>query len=153
MQPSFDNNIKKVITKFSYQMWIIYRDQSIKCSCVNSTTNQADAKCNKCLGTGRKIKIRKILAAKQPFRVSITGEGVGTEYSLYSTYYTLDNIHANPRDILVDNNDIDVIQDCYEERSNHYEPVYYRYMTAPKKSNKELFLKMFNKIIKGTKDG
>lgn len=152
MQPSFNNNIQKVIKKFSYPMWIIYRDQDIKCTCVDFTTNQPNPKCKKCLGTGRKIKIRKITAARQPFRVSITGQGVATEFSLYSTYYTLNNIKANPRDILIDKNSVDVIQDYYEERCNDNEPTYYRYLTAPKKTNKDIFFKMFNYILGSDKN-
>lgn len=147
MQPLFDKNIQKVIKQFSYDMWIIYRDQKVKCTCVSSVTNQPKSNCHKCLGTGRKIKIRKINAARQPFRVSISGQGVATEYAIYSTYYTLDNVKVHPNDILIDNSSVDVVQDSYEERSNHSEPTYYRIMTAPKKSNKEIFLAMFRKVI------
>lgn len=147
MQPLFNNNIQKVVKQFSYPMWIIYRDQKTKCPCVSSVTNQPDINCHKCLGTGRKIKIRKINAARQPFRVSISGQGVATEYALYSTYYTLNNINVHSEDIIIDKRSVDIIQDFYEERSNSSIPVYYRIMTAPKKSNKDLFLQLFYKVL------
>ena len=149
MQP-FDDKIASVIKKFSYPMWIVMQDPKIKCTCVNYTTGQANPNCTKCLGTGKKIRIKSIKAAHQPLRYSITGDSIASEYVLYSTYYTLDNIKANIKDIFVDGNDVDVIQDKYDERSDHNNPVYYRYMTAPKKNNKTVFLQMFNKLIKDT---
>ena len=132
MQP-FDSKIQKVIRKFSYPVWFIHRDSKILCTCVNFATKQPNQHCKKCLGTGRKIYIKKIQAARQPFRLSITGESLSSEYNVYTSYYTLN----------------DVIQDRYDERSNSSESVYYRYLVAPKKQNKEIFLKMFYSIIGG----
>lgn len=148
MQP-FDSKIQKVIKKFSYPIWFIHRDPKIICTCVKFSTKQPDKHCKKCLGTGRKIYIKRIQAARQPFRLSITGEGLSSEYNLYTTYYTLNDVNAAPYDLFIDNNEVDVIQDRYDERSNESKSVYYRYLVAPKKQNKELFLKMFNDVIGG----
>lgn len=148
MQP-FDSKIQKVIRKFSYPVWFIHRDSKILCTCVNFATKQPNQHCKKCLGTGRKIYIKKIQAARQPFRLSITGESLSSEYNVYTSYYTLNDVNAAPYDLFIDGNEVDVIQDRYDERSDSSESVYYRYLVAPKKQNKKLFLKMFYSIIGG----
>ena len=75
------------------------------------------------LGTGRKIYIKKIQAARQPFRLSITGESLSSEYNVYTSYYTLNDVNAAPYDLFIDGNEVDVIQDRYDERSNSSESV------------------------------
>ncbi len=133
-------------------MWIILRDPQTQCTCVDPVTKQADPSCTKCLGTGRQIRIKQIEAAHQPLRYSLSGENLSSEYNLYSSYYTLEDIEANPEDIFVDNQRVDIVQDRYDEISNHTDCVYFRYLVAPKKTNTNVFLKNFYDIINGGDD-
>lgn len=146
MQP-FDDKIQSVIKKFYYPVWLIRRQENIKCTCINYSTNQADPSCKKCLGLGRQLIIEEIKAAHQPFRTGLSGTNMASEYALFSSYYTLDDIQAHIGDVFVDKNQVDIIQDYYEERSDHFESVYFRYLVAPKKANKEIFLNNFYQII------
>ncbi len=144
----FDDKIRQIVKMYSYPMWIILRNQDVLCTCLDPTTHQPDPNCMKCLGTGRQITIKRIKAARQPFKIAETGTGIArNEYIYNSNYYTLGDIHAHERDIFVDNGHADVIQDPQENRSDHTDPVYYHYIAAPKKDNLAIFLDHFNQVI------
>jgi excinuclease UvrABC ATPase subunit len=145
MKP-FDSNIIKIIKKCSYEMFLVQQDFNVDCTCVNFTTKQASDTCEKCLGTGKKIKIRKIKAAPQNNKTIFRGTGVA-EIATTSTYYMKPEYPISQENIIVDGENIDLIQRVESMRSDHHEPVYYRCEANPKKTNNKVFLKNFNKII------
>lgn len=147
MQP-FDKKIRSVVEKFSYPMWAISLDKNMRCTCADNSTNTPKHDCPKCLGTGYKICIHQIRAARQPYRTSMRGKGLEAAELMYiSSYYTLDDVQLHPDDIIVDGNHADIIQDPQENRSDHSTPVYYHYIGAAKQSNLTEFLTMFRKIV------
>ena len=149
MEP-FDTKIRSVIQKFSYPMWFVIQNPDVDCTCINHTTKQPKASCKKCLGTGHQVTIRKVRAAHQPAALGYRGQGLGTaERDCVGNYYTLQDVNAQPGDIIVDGGDIDVIQMPYAEHSDSTEVVYYKYETAPKKNDRRVFAKNFDEAIRG----
>lgn len=143
---SFDNNILKVLDKCSYEMFVVQQEFDIDCTCVDFTTKQPKDSCEKCLGTGKKIKIKKIMAVSQSNKVSVRGTGV-SEIVTTSKYYMKPDYPVYPENIIVDYDIVDVIQRTEHMRSDNHAPVYYRCEANPKKSNSKIFLKNFNKIV------
>ena len=147
MQP-FGNNVLKVIDKLAYDMFIVQQDPNVGCACVDFSTKQAKADCPKCLGTGKKIKIKKIKAAKQNNKISLRGTGLGIgELASTSVFYMKADAEILVDNIIVDGDEVDVIQRVEAKRSDKHQPVYYRCEANPKKANIKLFLDLFNKII------
>lgn len=127
-------------------MFFVRRDDRVRCVCIDSTSKQPFPGCPKCLGTGRKIEIRKVRAARQNSKVSFRGAGV-SETASGSVYYL--KVDAAPRegDLFVDGSDVDVVQRCDVKRSDDRLPIYFRCETVPQKSNKTLFLQNFREIV------
>lgn len=145
----FDKSIHKVIDKFSYPIWFILKDDSVNCPCVNFTTKQADVNCKKCFGTGKKVRLRRIEAAHQNNRISIRGDGIGAgEIDVIGVYYSKHNAMAREEDLILDGDTLDVVQHAYPMRTDHSEPVYYKYETAPKKTNVALTIKNIKEVLK-----
>lgn len=75
-------------------------------------------------------------AAHQNNRVSIRGDGIGSgEIDVIGVYYTLQDAKASEGDLILDGSHLDVVHHSYPLRSDHGEPIYYKYETAPKKTN------------------
>lgn len=147
MEP-FDTKIRDVIRRFHYPMWFVIRNEDVKCTCLHSSSKQPNPGCKKCLGTGRQVTIRRILAAHQPGDISYRGTGLGqNERDAVGNYYTLQDVKAKANDIIVDGEDIDIIQMGYAEHSNKSEVVYYKYKTSPMKFNRKKFMESFNAAI------
>lgn len=147
MQP-FDMKIQSVIRKFWYPVWFVIKHNDTDCPCVDFTTHQPDPFCKKCLGTGKEIHIVKIRAAHHNDDVSLSGNGLGnSEKNVTATFYTLNDVKATEADLIIDGNEVDVIQRAYAERSNDTEPVYYKYVAIPMKSNYAMFLKNFRGVL------
>lgn len=147
MKP-FDSNILKVLAKCSYGMFVVQQEFNIDCTCVDFTTKQPKDSCEKCLGTGKKIKIKKISGVSQNNKTAFRGTGVGTgEIATTSKYYTKSDYRIYPENIIVNDTDVDVVQRVDAMRSDNVNPVYYVCEANPKKTNVQVFLRNFNKII------
>ena len=66
-----------------YDIWVIIRDPHIDCICKNFNTKQGDPKCRYCLGTGQKIKIKKIKGVRQPTSGSARDMTIYYEKGIY----------------------------------------------------------------------
>lgn len=148
MQP-FDSKIQEVIKKFSYPVWFIIRDEDTDCTCVDHTSKEANPNCRKCLGLGKKITIARMNAAHQQIEdLTMRGSGMGfSEKNVASNYYTLTDVEAREGDFIVDGDYVDIVQHFYPERSNHSDPVYYKYVAVPKKGHYKAFMKLFKEVL------
>ena len=142
----FDNNILKVLTKWSYGMFVVQQDFGVNCTCVDFTTKQPKNSCEKCLGTGKKIRIKKIEAAPQNSKVSF-GQDVISESATVSKYYMKSDYNIKQENIIVDIDEVDIVQRIDPMNSDQHQSVYFMCETNPKKTNVQLFLKNFNKIV------
>ena len=146
----FDNAIRRDIQKWSYPIWFVIKDNDIDCPCRDATTHQPDPNCKKCFGTGKKVKIRRMNAAHQNNRVSVRGDNMAMgEIDVISVYYTLKDVEATEEDLVLDGDTLDSIQHYYPMRSDHSDPIYYKYETAPLKTNRALILKNLKSVLRG----
>lgn len=144
----FDHKICEVVKKFSYPMWHVQQDKSFTCTCIDKTTKQPDPSCLKCLGTGHRIKIKRIKAAHQPLKVTERATGMAANELIYNeNFYTTNDVYASTNDLFIDNGKPYVIQEPHENRSDHTDPVYFHYGATPLKNQPQLFIQNLQKIL------
>ena len=127
-----------------YDMWLVSPDKHIDCVCKNYDTRQGNRLCPRCLGTGYKIKIKKIKGVRQPGTVSSSGMGVTTETGIY---FFKEDYHLKDDDLIIWNDEIEQITKTERYCSDAQKPVYYRCETKPKKTDNKVFLNNFYRAI------
>lgn len=146
MKKSFNKGVKRIIELLDYEFFIVLANKNIKCTCLEAGTGQANPACPKCLGTGKKIKIRKVKGAAQDSSVPSTTRAT-TDFIVSRNYYILTTFELNPDDIIVDKDGPWNIFQCVENRSFDGEEQYKKCSCIPKKMDAALFMKNFNKIV------
>ena len=140
----FDENIIRLIDMLEYDIWVIIRDPHIDCICKNFNTKQGDPRCKYCLGTGQKIKIKKIKGVRQPTSGSARDMTIYYEKGIFF----LKNIYdLKARDLIIWDQRIEEVDIVENFCSDAQKPVYYRIETIPKKTDTEIILKNFCSII------
>ena len=150
LDPSFNRGIRGIIHLLQFPMYIVIRNMKYSCPCVDRS-DTADPNCPLCLGTGYKIKIRKILGALQPdtdsFRITEKKSVVMNQYFFDSENVTNEMMqHDN---IIVRDNEVDILDQPKEFRSDSNDVIYYYANAQGKKVYKEEFLRNFWKLVKG----
>jgi hypothetical protein len=146
---AFAKKIQDIIRNWEYDMYLIHADSRINCICQNFETKQGDPKCPNCLGTGRKIYIKKIKAARQPYVLVNPIKGSDMFGSDGPVYYSRGEFSIHKNDIIVTGEYIDVIQYAEKYQLNSLSPVYYAAYGAAKKMDTQIFMQNFKKIIGG----
>ena len=101
----FSQKIKDIIEACSYNFFIVQQDENFQCSCVNHSTKQPDATCKKCLGTGYKVKKKKIRGACN--EKMIGGETLSKKTSrITKTFYVDCKYDIYENNLIIDNNEI-----------------------------------------------
>ena len=142
----FDKSILKIIELHSYDFYIITRNLDIICSCINHETDQADPKCKKCLGTGRKITIRKGRGAAQDSKIPSTFR---TTDLISSRSYFLPYVYSMKEDdLIVDNNEVYLAHEIQKLIAFKGKIPYSRISCVKKKFDSKIFLRNFYEIIR-----
>ena len=149
LNPSFNRNVKQIIQKLAYPMYIIIRDQHLKCPCIDNT-DTANPDCPKCLGTGKKIKIKKIKGVLEPEDVS-TGlnneqRKVGSNKYYFDSNDVTDEM-MQQNNLIVRDDEVDILQNPKKYRSDSNKVIYYHCEAVLKKLNRVTFLKNFRKLV------
>lgn len=140
---SFNQAIKNIIAKFSYPFYVVQQDFKVKCVCVDHTTKQGKSTCEKCLGLGHKIKIKKIRGASEDKRGTFRNRGL-EERSTVASYF-IDSKYPICRDnVIVDGEDVFTVYRLENKKTP--ESVYNHCYAVPKKNDVKIFLENFNKI-------
>ncbi|MED1125327.1 hypothetical protein [Bacillus atrophaeus] len=142
----FNENIKKILQKFSYDLFIVQQDFDVKCTCLDYTSKQPDPFCPKCLSTGSKIKIKKIQGASSDTKGTFRNLGVN-ESSLTVIYYIDAKYPVYERNVIVDEDEVYVIHRLERKRTANKETVYQKVYATYKKSNVKAFLKNFDRVV------
>jgi hypothetical protein len=143
---AFNNNIKRIIEKFSYDFFVIQQDFNIDCSCKNFTTKQADPTCPKCLGTGHKIKVKKIRGASEDRKATFRNSGLD-EQTLAYHYYIDAKYPISEQNIIVDGDEVMIAYRIEKKKTANREHVYTKVAAHKKKSDIKIFMKNFSKIV------
>lgn len=147
---SFNRGVHKLINTVQWPMYVININNKQNCVCLNETNNESNPACPKCLGTGHKIKIRKIQAVKQPFKSAARAMGSSNSLNtLVSTYY-IDAKYAPIKigDMIVHEKEIDVIKVVKLYRTDSSKDQFYVCPAVLHKYDNDILIENFNKIIK-----
>lgn len=148
MQERFNRSVVNIIERMSHPFFIVIRDPKVLCTCVTDTTSQPDPSCKRCLGTGRKIKIRDIEGAWQH---TSTPPSMRPNFDILMArnYYVKPSEWEMPGkdDLIVDEDQIFYVYQNWEGRAFNGELVYNKIMAVEKKMNTQVFLKNFHAII------
>lgn len=149
LDPSFNRGIREIIHILQFPMYIVILDRETSCSCVDRK-DTADPNCPHCLGTGYKIKIRKILGAMQPdtdtFRIVEKKSIVSDQYFFDSNNVTPEMMMYN--NIIVRDDEVDILDQPKKFHSDSNDIIYYYANSQSKKTYKKEFLKNFYKLVK-----
>ena len=144
----FDENIIRLIDMLEYDMYIVQLNPRVDCTCKNYDTKQGHPFCPRCLGTGQKIKIRKIKGVRQPDNLSYESMGITSEKGWY---FFKNDYKVHRGDLLIWNNEVEEIVKVDRYCSDSNTPVYYYCEVVPKKSDTRVFLRNFYRAIGGYK--
>lgn len=151
LNKSFNKNILKIIDKLSYPMYIVCLDKRYKCPCLSQHEN-ADKNCTKCLGTGYKIKIKKIEGVMEPDEVSVRLSGSQQKMAVNNYYFNAKKVDGSlikPDNLIVREDEVDIVQDPKKYRSDSNNVIYYYVEGVKLRSYKNTFLKNFYNLIGG----
>lgn len=149
LHKSFHRGLHKLIKKIEYEMYIVNVDRNYTCTCLGKEANEGDPNCPKCLGTGYKIKIRKILGIKQPYKtVSKGASGAESLSSAVSRYYIDDKYGpVKNGDLMFVKDEIDVIKLARKHKIDSTIDHYFECSAVLKKYNTKTIYKNFLKLI------
>lgn len=145
----FHKRIKETLDLCAYEFYTVHPIRDIKCTCVTHATQEGDPSCVMCLGTGHKIKIRKIKGASNDSIENIAGKGIkgSMSESTIRTYFVDDKFPIAEDDLIIDDNKV-----FYIFRINHMRAfggikTHKEANVLPKKNDEKIILKNFNKIM------
>lgn len=146
LHKSFNRGLHRLIKKVEWPMYVINVDQSHKCKCLNHQANTGNVNCPYCLGSGYKIKIRKIMGVKQPYESKFK---MSTELDNLVTTYYFDQKYAPIKkgDYIVMNDEIDVIRLTRNFRSDSGDTQFIEAPAVLKKYDNQIFLENFHRIV------
>lgn len=142
----FNKNIEYIIELLDHEVYVVYLNKKVKCTCLQEGTSQPDANCKRCLGTGYKIKIRKCMAACQDSSIPSTIRNT-TGFVISRNYYVRSKDRLNNDDIIVDGNDVYFLFQGPDYASFDGKQVFQKCSAMPKKLDSEEFFVNFNKIV------
>lgn len=148
LNKSFNASIRKIINTIAFPMYIIMLDDQ-KCTCIDFH-DIPDKNCPYCLGIGHRIRIKKITGAMEPDEVSVRLSG--QQQKTASSYYYFDANLVPERAIregnyIVRDNEVDILQSPKKYRSDSNDVIYYYVEGVIKKTNTDIFLKNFYKLV------
>lgn len=145
------SKIKETIEKMSYEVFVIHRINDVICPCVNSATKQAEPGCKMCLGTGNKVKIRKIKVAANDIEGNASGSRSvrGSAATTVTKKYFVDvKYPVGDYDIIVDDDELMYVFRVYTMKGFNGEVTHNQIEAFPKRNDHDIILKNFNEIMK-----
>jgi len=144
---SFENQISHIIDLFNHSFFIVQQDFNIACDCVDFNTKDPDPNCKKCLGTGNKIKIKKIFGVRQDTTVPSTLRPSNSFFVAKNYYTNEQQIKIKKDNIIVDGDEILYVYQIQNHNSYKGKRVFQKSLAVTKKINSDVFLENFNSII------
>lgn len=142
-----ERNVLEIIEKFSYDFYVINLDKSIVCTCISPSSSRADVSCPKCIGTGYKIRIKKVRGASQDSNIPSTIRS--TDFIVSKNYYIPYKYKLSDDDIIVDGDQVFNIFRRQLNRTFNGKIVYTKCLCVDKKFDQKIFLENFKKALRG----
>lgn len=151
----FHQRIKETIEQCAYEFYVIHPIEEVSCPCTNHTTKQPDPKCSKCLGTGYKIKIRKIKGASNeiPTNIGASRNMRGAAVEAEGRTYFVDEKYTIDRsDLIIDGEDILHVYRKFRMKAFKGTSTHFQIETLPKRNETSAMLKNFKAIMERHKN-
>ncbi len=146
LKRSFNKQVEEVIELLDHQVYVIYQNKNIRCSCGHGESRQPDPACKKCLGLGHKIKIKKVMCVCQESSNPKTVRDKAN-FLIASLYYFKTKDALNNDDIIIDGENVSVVFQGTDYASFDGKKIYQKCTCPPKKSDTSQMMKNFNKIV------
>ena len=145
-----DEGIERILDKFSYSFYVVEPDMNMTCVCKNYTTKQGNPECEKCFGLGYRARIRKVEGVLEDRHSTFQNKNV-RESSISHIYYVKGKYSIGENSTIVDENVACDVHRKDRRVSADKRIVFYRVLTIPKKNNRDVFIKNFNKALNSWK--
>lgn len=142
----FQNNIDKTIEECSFLMYAVMQNRNVKCTCAPHATKQPLESCKKCLGTGHKIRIKRIKGAVNESIKGGTALGVMSSYTT-KQYFINKKYGLTEDDLLIDDNEVYYIHRIMKMRALQGDLSHLEMTGIKKKNGHDTILKNFKDII------
>lgn len=143
----FSLNMWNSIERFAYDIWIIKRVNGIKCTCVDHATKQPKNNCNKCFGTGTKVKLYKTKAVlregKEQESVFSDATVSNTPKMVYFKYGTI----IEKDDYVIDQDDVYSVFTKQNLRGEKGEPNTVKCTCPPIKMDSKIIIKNLKEVL------
>ncbi len=142
----FNRGIEKILELLDFEFYIVYLDKNVSCTCLMEGTSQPDPNCEKCLGTGHKIKIRKVHGALQESDVPTTMKP-NNNFLITRNYYVKSKVEIENDDLIIDEYGAWQVYQKKDHFSFDGELVFQKCTAVPKRMDQKTFVSNFNKLI------
>lgn len=146
LSPINSKTVNYLIDRYGYYFYIIRCVPETECSCVNHTTRSSDPKCKKCLGTGHKIKIKKVFGTIREIKER-ESESVINVNSTPKIVYIKGMLRINKDDLVVDNEDVYHVLACQHHKGEKGEFAFTRLICPFTKTNPAHFIRNFKELL------
>ena len=142
----FKNKVLKMIEECASNFFLVEQDKRIQCSCLNHTTKQPDASCQKCLGTGYKVIIKKSRGAC--WEEMKGGATLSSKTSrIMRTYYMDAKYPIAENNLIIDHNEVYYVYRISVMRGLDGEITHKQVTSVLKSEDHDKILKNFMKVI------
>lgn len=146
----WNQRIRDTIEKCSYPIYIVHPIEEVQCTCVKHSTKQADPYCNMCLGTGYKIKIRKIKAAANDIESNTAGKGIrgSSAIAVGKTYFIDSKYPIGDSDMIIDYDEVLYVFRVYTMKGLEGVVTHNEVHALPMRNDHKVTLKNFRELMK-----
>lgn len=146
MTPINYKTVQYLLNRYGYWFYVIKCVPETECSCVNHTTMSPDPKCKRCLGTGHKIKIKRVFGSIRELkqRESDISQRVP---STHKVVYIKGFERINKDDIVIDNEDVFHVLACQHHKGEKGEFAFTRLICPYTKSLPTHLIRNFKELL------
>ena len=154
-QEYFHQKIKETLDLCAYEFYVVHPINDIQCTCVTQATQEANPSCKMCLGTGHKIRIKKIKGASNDYIDNVAGRGVrgAMAESTNRTYFVDAKYPISDNDLIIDGKGVYYVFRINEMRGFQGKLSHREAKVLPKKNDSKTVYKNFEGIMKKYKGG
>ena len=146
----WNQRIRDTIETCAYEFYVIHPIKEVQCTCVNHSTKQADPKCKMCLGTGHKIRIRKIKGAANDIEANSSSKNSkgSTALTVAKTYFIDSKYPIDDEDLIVYDDEVMYVFRIYTMKGLNGEVTHNQVTAYPLRADHKITLQNFRELMK-----